>query len=236
MNITASSEMGAVNVIIDTFPDVCPHCHHALSPHHLTSFLHRDRISLYLTFYCTLRTCKEFFVALYYRQHDNQAGPVTNARAAAMKEVDSYRFDQTFLGTVKEQDFDEAISVISPRFIEIHRQAVIAESSKLDQIAGMGYRKALEFLVKDYVIFIKPQEKAKVLIEKLGNCIKNYVDSARIRDVAERAAWLGNDEAHYMKKWVDKDIKDLKELLEITVLFIVSEDRYKKIVAEMPKK
>lgn len=31
----------------------------------------------------------------------------------------------------------------------------------------------------------------------------------------ERAAWLGNDETHYVRKWPEKDVKDLKSLNRI---------------------
>ncbi len=33
--------------------------------------------------------------------------------------------------------------------------------------------------------------------------------------MAERAAWLGNDETHYQRKWTDKDISDLKTVISL---------------------
>lgn len=38
--------------------------------------------------------------------------------------------------------------------------------------------------------------------------------------MAERATWLGNDETHYVRKWENKDLKDLKNLIDLTVYFI----------------
>src|SRR5687767_3154472 len=40
--------------------------------------------------------------------------------------------------------------------------------------------------------------------------------------IAKRATWLGNDATHYYRKWEDKDIHDLKNLIELTVLWIES--------------
>ena len=47
-----------------------------------------------------------------------------------------------------EQNFSEAITSLSPDFVSIYTQAALAESLGLDQICGIGYRKAIEFLVK----------------------------------------------------------------------------------------
>ena len=32
-----------------------------------------------------------------------------------------------------------------------------------------------------------------------------------MKQIAQRAAWLGNDEAHYFEKWTSKDTEDLKQ-------------------------
>jgi hypothetical protein len=54
----------------------------------------------------------------------------------------------------------------------------------------------------------------------LGNCIANYVSDANIKACASRATWLGNDETHYVRKWADRDISDLKTLIRLTVNWI----------------
>lgn len=41
--------------------------------------------------------------------------------------------------------FSEMISRISPEFVDIYNQALYAEQNNLNKIAGLGYRKALEF-------------------------------------------------------------------------------------------
>jgi hypothetical protein len=50
----------------------------------------------------------------------------------------------------------------------------------------------------------------------------------------KRAAWLGNDETHYVRKWEDKDLNDQKSLIEVTVHWIEMEAITNKILSEMP--
>jgi hypothetical protein len=62
------------------------------------------------------------------------------------------------------------------------------------------------------------------------------MESPRIKDCARRAAWLGNDETHYYRIWEDKDLKDLKLLLQLTLHWIEDECATKKAVKDMPEK
>jgi hypothetical protein len=96
-------------------------------------------------------------------------------------------------------------------------------------------RKALEFLVKDFASYAEPEKKHEILKKPLAKCIGDHIDENRVREVAERATWLGNDETHYVRKWEDKDINDLKVLIRLTVNGIENILLAKKYVAEMPK-
>ena len=49
----------------------------------------------------------------------------------------------------EKRTFSNIISELSPNFCEIYNQAYIAEQTNLMQICGTGYRKSLEFLIKD---------------------------------------------------------------------------------------
>ena len=51
-------------------------------------------------------------------------------------------------------------------------------------------------------------------------CINDYIDDANVKRCAKLAAWLGNDETHYIRRWEDKDIVDLKRLVHLTVNFV----------------
>ena len=76
---------------------------------------------------------------------------------------------------------------------------------------------------------------AHVRKEFLGACISNRVEDINVKECAKRAAWLGNDETHYVRKWEDKDIRDLKTLIELTMSWIRSSVLTKQYLTEMEK-
>lgn len=117
-------------------------------------------------------------------------------------------------------NFDDKIQEVSEAFVKIYNQAKIAEDNDLDEIAGMGYRKALEFLIKDYLIHKKSEIKDDIERKLLGRCIDENVENPKIKKMAKGASWLGNDETHYVRRWKDKDITDLKKMIELTVYWI----------------
>lgn len=139
----------------------------------------------------------------------------------------------TYAPAIKQ--FSEIIKTISPEFESIYNQAYYAEQVGLDQICGVGYRKSLEFLIKDYLISnIEDEAEIEIIKNKfLGNCIQEDVVDANIKNVAKRAVWLGNDETHYVRKWLDKDVTNLKQLIDLTVRWIENEVETRRIVEEM---
>jgi len=174
-----------------------------------------------LVFVCTVDECQEVFVAQYTnKNNDIMIGTCVLS-------------ETKLLQPVFEQKFPESVESLSPTFCETFRQALVAEHNGLDEIAGPGYGKALEFLVKDYLTGYKFKDDdemiAKVRGMFLGRCIADLIDEQRIKDCASRAAWLRNDETHYTRKWADKDIQDLKKLIRMTVGWIelvVESDEY----------
>jgi len=132
------------------------------------------------------------------------------------------------------REFSEHITAVSADFMKIFNQSQVAEKLGLSEIAGPGYRKSLEFLIKDYSISKKPEASDDIKQKLLSKVIKDYVTDTKIKSTASRAAWLGNDETHYYRKWEDKDIKDLKILIELTVRWIESEELTRIYVEDMP--
>lgn len=112
-------------------------------------------------------------------------------------------------------------------------QSSSAEHYQLDQIAGVGYRKALEYLIKDYAIHKSPNDKERIKSLFLGNVINEFVDDKNVQECAKRAAWLGNDETHYVRKWEEKDINDLKTLIKLTEAWITNNLLTEKYMSEM---
>ncbi len=48
------------------------------------------------------------------------------------------------------------------------------------------------------------------------------------------ATWLGNDETHYVRKWENKELSDLKKLVELTVYWVASDILTRELEASMP--
>ena len=182
-NIKSDSGSHQYNI----FPDVCPICHHAVSPKCLGATIsgEEDKKETYLdiAFKCTLHNCSQLFIGIYKKTQIDQHGRpqgIFNLIKAVPKEL-------------KAAQIYNEISELSPSFFNIFNQAHAAESYGLNEIAGVGYRKALEFLIKDYCISLNPSEAENIKSKFLGLVIREYVDDTNIKTCAERAVWLGND-------------------------------------------
>ena len=162
------------------------------------------------------------FIATYLQPKNNYGG---------YEDEYTFRFAAPYAN--KEPDIPDEIKDLSKYFKEIYTQAHSAEHHRLDQIAGMGYRKALEFLIKDYCISKHADKEMEIKSEYLGVCINKYINDAKIQKCAKLSAWLGNDETHYVRKWEDKDIADLKILIRLTVNWISNDILTEKYSADM---
>jgi hypothetical protein len=128
------------------------------------------------------------------------------------------------------------VAHLSPAFVRIQHQALSAEANGYTDLTGIGLRKALEFLIKDYAIKqVGEERREEVLIKRLGRCIEDYVDDPNLKAAAKRATWLGNDETHYLRVWDDKDVNDLKALILITVHWIEHVLQTARYMEEMPE-
>jgi hypothetical protein len=133
----------------------------------------------------------------------------------------------------RKEKFSELLEGISPNFVEIYNQALVAESEGLKLVAGMGFGKALEFLIKDFAISRHPDKEDEILRAFLGPCIDKYVDDPNVKECAKRAVWLRNDESHYLRCWEGKDINDLRVLIRLTVNWLENVLLTEKYVGEM---
>ena len=212
----------AANIEINRHPDKCPCCQHAINPTFLTCIVGKlgsKQPRLQVVYHCPNTKCHKVFIG-YFVDGEKLADPKRLASVAPV-----YQQDRVFSETVKG---------ISPSYCEIANEAFAAEQRGLKLVCGIGYRKALEFLIKDYLIALDPTAQAAIEEEFLGVCIRTRVQNPNLRSVAERATWLGNDEAHYKRIWVDKDLSDLKQMIELTCYWIESDELTKAAIADMP--
>jgi|GEM_PF-718163 len=193
----------------------------------------KSRHELSVPYRCGVKNCSHPFFAIY----------------------DNARFKRTSPPSHVTHEREEAIDLISPDFYAILDQAATAEAFGLTLISGAGYRKALEFLVKDYMVYELRQRSAelqekgdtagvttidvqilKLLRQQLGGKkgLISQIDDKKLKTFAERATWLGNDETHYLQKW-DNRIVELRDLIDLTVAAILSESHYRIILHNMPE-
>lgn len=196
------------------FPDICPICGKAVSPKKVSEQLNK-KIDLYSAFF-ECPACEKCFVSHYHYNTDITI-PYGSKRYHELSYIGSYPKQP------KPIIFDDNIQRLSTAFCEIYNQAYSAEIYGLNQIAGIGYRKALEFLIKDYCIHRNPDKETDIKSKFLGKVINDFIDSDKIQTLAKASVWLGNDETHYIRKFEDKDINDLKRFIEATKAFITYE-------------
>ena len=63
----------------------------------------------------------------------------------------------------------------------------------------MGFRKAIEYLVKDFAISENPNKRSSIEASSLHSCIENYFKDSDARTALLACKWLGNNETHYVK-------------------------------------
>lgn len=190
-------------------PSICPHCNFALTPKIVNSYYYFEKGQYKIFAICFCGNCKKFYLVEYSRhKKDNR---------------DIYKLVAVYPQSQHKAIHTDEISELSPNFVKIYDEAYIAEQSNLYEICGMGYRKAAEFLIKDFAIKLHPDDEDKIKTTTFSQCIKNYIDNKRIKALAIASAWIGNDETHYYRKHEDYTLESMKLFLNAMVNFIDSE-------------
>ena len=207
---------------INDYPDTCPLCHKGIEPIFRYAWLDNERVAI--LFQCPKSRCHQVFVSMY-----------TKNDLAYMGGPDIFDYRGSAPWKPQEHIFPGEITAISKTFCETYNESEEAERRDLKNICGAGYRRALEFLIKDYLINVNGGDPEILKEKPLGACIDEDIDDKNIRESAKRAAWLGNDQTHYYRKWEDKDLSDLKNLIGLTVNWIHNVCLTRKIMEEMPE-
>lgn len=152
-------------------PTSCPICGVAFDPKLISATIaegvHTMSNNLTVTFQCT--NCDHFF-----HIDRNEDGP-----------------DHIF-PVIAKLDLLNDITHAYPVFAEIYRQSLQAQAENLYHIAGMGYRKAVEQLVKDYLTRKFPEKSDAIKSESLGDSIKR-ITLPSIQALAKASTWFRPD-------------------------------------------
>lgn len=141
----------------------------------------------------------------------------------------------------RDIEFPAEIKKVSPKFPCIYNQAAKAEHYGCIDIAGAGFRKAAEFLIRDFAIY-KHQNKKENILNTLSakNVIRNFLNEyPRISRAAGASLELGNDEVHYSKIYTEYSLKDLKYFIEIAlgeILYELKLEQFEKDSAQIKNK
>lgn len=184
----------------------CPCCGIATSPTFLEGFAipYTDlphTLYVYTALYCP--SCHSIYTARYFSDRG----------------IASLQLESVFPKVAKTVTFSDNINELSPTFVSLYNQAAVAETNiEINGLAGIGYRKALEYLIKDYLIKLKHQNKDTIIRMDLGNCVNKL--EGTIKDIAKASIWIGNDESHYFRKNPEYDMEDLKNFINTLIHFI----------------
>ncbi|HHT7813568.1 TPA: DUF4145 domain-containing protein [Streptococcus suis] len=180
--------------------DFCPNCKKPTNPHLVNSTyfeLNNTANSVVATFRCLgcLHFWNEEFIATF--TSNDYIVEHLNVTPSLPSDI----------------PISDDVELVSPIGKQIYVQALKAEHEQLDHIAGIGYRKALEFFVKDFSIVTNPDDEDKIIKMPLKQVIEKYIKDDDLKTFALASAYIGNDEGHYYRNNPDKDFSHLKNYL-----------------------
>jgi hypothetical protein len=138
--------------------------------------------------------------------------------------------------------WSESAARISPAFCAVYARSRHVEGvsrkdgEKPKAAAGAGYRRALEFLIKDYLCLVLPSEKDKINRATLETCLvnPNWIWNRRLMAAASGAVWLADDVFDTVGPWDGGALDDLKKFIDLTLRWIEMEELAKAVSRDMP--
>ena len=199
-------------------PDKCPICHYGIdmSMHNYLNYhdMHGDSKSFNIISIHSCPHCHNGFVIIHYM--------------TAQKNGCVEKSQSVYPTTASNLQIDEDIRQISSDFYEIYNQCLIAKNDGLNQLYGMGFRKALEKLVTDFAINQNENDTDKILGMSLHNRIETYFKDSDAKTALMACKRLGNNETHYENCNDEQDLQLFEDLIEDTLYYIRREIRHRK--------
>lgn len=189
----------------------CPHCSSIIKPSIVYLSEYDDKLKLPVVILYQCPACKKFF--------PSEHKPIEFSHS-----ISAYNSSPVTYTYKKMVDYDlpEELEEVSPMFKDIYIQSLTAEADNLHQISGIGYRKSIEFLIKDFLINYQNEDHSKISKLPLSQAI-DKLETTKVKNIAKASVWLGNDETHYLRKYEDKDVNDMKRFIRALAYFISSE-------------
>ena len=128
--------IGSIPWTVDRSPGQCPICHHAIDARYLTGVVLQavpmGKARIELIFQCPRAACSHAFIGQYTGEYE--------------RSVNGFRLNLRSVTPFSPVPGSHPAEVagVSPQFVSIFEQAAAGEAFGLKEIAGCGYRKALE--------------------------------------------------------------------------------------------
>ncbi|WP_283580344.1 hypothetical protein [Ligilactobacillus aviarius] len=225
--INGNNHVSATKLLID-MPEYCPLCGKDMIPKVFPNAILSDvsvgqSLRYEVGFFARCTHCNKIFENIFYIRYGANGNLEKSAVFQSVKNPN--------IGI----EVPKNICELSSRFFKVYTQALQAEKLNLNELVGMGLRKALEFLAKDFAIKLNPDNTEKIEKMPLSQVINNELSNS-LEDISillKNATWLGNDETHYIKKFPDKDISDMKRYISAAIKLIDSKLEVIKLKEEM---
>lgn len=211
-------------------PTLCPHCKVSNNP--ITELIGSKKVSSYIIYAYTHKctSCQNYhFTVQKYSWHIPGYFKALDAHMLMIYPETSYT------------KFDEVISKTSEKFIDIYQQAELAESHNCYELAGMGYRAALEVLIKDYALNVLHDNKQYIEQLTLNDAIGHYFKGKdyEINNITANIVRInGNNFVHWDKPEdfnSKKALDTLKEYFNIFLEVITAKIKTKNITNKYDK-
>ena len=215
-------------------PNSCPYCHVANSPTKLWGQESRDIDDINITFAswtCGNIKCRRVFITQHRLDEDEKEWKLSGFLNGFPKGPDW----PTPILELKCGISSNLNEKPDSKFIKTYLQSLVAENKGLDELSGMGYRKSIEYLVKDWAISIYPEKKDEIFHNWLAYVIENFFQGD-LKEILQRATWLGNDQSHYNQVFQDYNINDLKELIALIMVDLDREHKKKQYITNIQKR
>lgn len=186
----------------------CPYCGTCINPDlkQQSNFLdYNDMRLVLLTHY--VWCCKKYFLSVHEVYFNSVNTWVANLL--------------TTYPNQKGTQLPPAFNKISPRFVDLYNQSYWAEQNNYTELAGSGYRNAMEVLIKDYAkVELGATDEDIRKCPNLQDAIIKYLPEYNMQLPAHVVRLIGNDYTHYERRYINLEVDILKDYLNILMLYI----------------
>lgn len=194
-------------------PNRCPHCLKMITPslEYVALNTSDDGHNSSVSAFWACNGCSRIFCSLYA------------FASADYRDVYPCFITGSYPPIVEKTDIDPRVKDVSPRFANLFQQSEKAKSEGMIDLAGMGFRKALECLLKDTLIYLEKDTPEHIAALSLNEAIKSFSDNPRLIKAATQARVVGNEYTHYQARYEGYDIDVLQKLISITLHWFIME-------------